>query len=146
VPKEAKVSLLLSTSVLSINRLGAYRFDATPPRVKVLAGKTGIRTPNLSMTVTVGRMALLDAKPSVQRFDKRDSDPFEQWSKSRAALLSRLLGQQTFQVYEPTRQLTQDDMDAVVKELPARANPQRVPVQSMPTPNSSSSGCMMPEW
>lgn len=148
IVKRTGLTLLLKTSVASVDRKGAYRFDAEPPRVQVLAGRTTVKWANERISVTAGRWLPLDALPHARKFDQRDPDPLDNWSNARAALLARLSGEQTGSVQGPAPSA---DMDAVriaakgeARELPGMTS--QVPTGLPPVPNSSRSGCGVEAW
>ena len=109
--KGTKLTLLLRTSAASLGRDGAYRFEAEPPRVKVLAGRTTVQLANRRISVPAGRWLALGAMAYIRKFDKRSPDPLDNWSNGRAAFLARLARQGTGNVQEAAPPVTQDDMD-----------------------------------
>lgn len=146
--KGTKLTLLLKTSVASVDRKGAYRFDAEPPRVQVLAGRTTVQWASQGIPVTAGRWLPLDALAHVRKFDDRNPDALDNWSNGRAAFLARLSGQQTGNVQEPAPPA---DMDAVriatmgrAKELPSLNT--QISTGLPPVPDSSRSGCAVEAW
>jgi hypothetical protein len=88
-----KVTLLLKTSVAVLDPKGAYRFDAAPPRIKVLAGRTTVQWAGRAIPISAGRLLPLDAAAQPVKFDKQNTDVLETWSDGRAAYLAHLSGQ-----------------------------------------------------
>jgi hypothetical protein len=85
-----KVTVLLKTSVAPLDPKGAYRFDAEPARIKVLAGRTTAQWANRAIPVTAGRLLPLDAAEQIGKFDRHSPDALEKWSRWRAAYLFQL--------------------------------------------------------
>jgi len=145
--KGTRLTLLLKTSATPVDREGAYRFDAEPPRVQVLAGRTTVHWANRGFPVTAGRWLSLDALASIRKFDQRNRDPLGNWSNGRAAFLARLSGQQTGNVYEPPSA----DLDAI--RIAAKGEARQLPGMNTqistglpPVPDSSRSGCAVEAW
>ena len=136
--KETKVTLLLKTSVASLNPKGAYRFDAEPPRVKVLAGRSTLQWANHSISVTAGRWLPLQGPAHVRKFDKRNPDPLDNWSNDWAALWARLSDLQTGSVQDSSQPVTQAELDAIKTTVRSKLPPSHndVPVSLPRMPNS----------
>jgi hypothetical protein len=146
--KGTRLTVLLKTSVAPVDRKGAYRFDAEPPRVQVLAGQTTVQWAKRGISVTAGRWLPLDAPGHGRKFDNRNPDALDTWSNGRAAFLARLSGQRTGNAQEPAPSA---DMDAVriatmgrAKELPNMST--QVNTGLPPAPDSSRSGCGGEAW
>lgn len=148
--KGTKMALLLKTSVASLNQKGAYRFDAEPPRVQVLAGRTSVKWAKLGFSVRAGRFLPLESLAYVRKFDKLDPDPLDSWSNGRAAYLARLSSEQTGSAQEPAAPVTPTDMD--IARTAVRGDPrtnhaqQSLPLSLPPMSNSSRSGCGVAAW
>jgi hypothetical protein len=134
--KGTKVTVLLKTSVAPLDPKGAYRFDAEPARIKVLAGRTTAQWANRAIAVTAGRLLPLDATEQIGKFDKRSTDALEKWSKWRAAYL--------FQLSTHRREIS--------PEPPATGHPdttRTAPAQRQPPPIPTSPptfGCGVAPW
>jgi len=144
--RRTKLTLLLKTSVAPLDHKGAYHFDAEPPRVEVLSGRTTVQWADQRFSVTAGRWLALDALASVRKFAKLNPDPLEKWSNGRAALLARLSNQQTVKVQEPAPPVMQNDPDnnKGVPGLPGDTSAS-IP-QLPPMPSVSLSGCGVAAW
>jgi hypothetical protein len=149
IVKGTELTLLLKTSVASVDRKGAYRFDAEPPRVQVLAGRSTVQWANQGISVTAGRWLPLGGLAHARKFDQRNPDPLDTWSNARAAFLARLSGRQTGNVQEPAPSA---DMGAVrtatwgdARRLPS-LNTMDTQSSLPPGPNSSRSGCGVEAW
>jgi len=144
--KGSKLTLLLKRSVASLDPKGAYRFDAEPPQVKVLAGRTTVQWANQGISVTAGRWLPLDAPAYVRKFDKRNPDSLDNWSNGRAAFLARLSVQQTDNVPEPAPPATRADMDAVRAAVRGQVPRLNTQISAPPMPNSPRSECEVAAW
>ena len=138
--KGTKVTLLLKTSVAALDPKGAYRFDASPARIKALAGRTTVAWAGRSILISAGRLLPLDAAAQVVRFDKQNSDPLETWSNNRAAYLARLAGHQKEIGPEPTAP------DSTARKGPP--TPGHMPLDTMPQslPSPPGSACGVTAW
>jgi hypothetical protein len=135
--KGTRLTVLLKTSVASVDPKGAYRLDAEPPRVKVLAGKTAVQWADRAISVTAGRLLVLDALADIGKFDKRSPDPLENWSNRRAAYLARLS--------DPGRSgLEPSRPDDAPKGHSPRGNLPVPPLQPLPIP--ANLGCGVTAW
>jgi hypothetical protein len=138
--KGSKLTVLVKTASATAEPRGAYRFDADPPRVKALAGKITVEG-NRAISLTAGRLLLLDGVAQSARFDKQNADSFEIWSNGRAAYLARLAGQQKRDAIEPAPQSDQE---------PHTHGPGTAPrhTQTFPDalPNLPISGCGVTGW
>jgi len=147
IVKGSTLTVLLKSAIAAITRKGAYRFDARPPGVKVLAGRTAVEWMNRGIAVHAGRLLMLDTPLDIRRFDKRDRDSLENWSHDRAELLTRLSAPRTGNVKDPEPPLTQDDLDNVKRAIEGVTdNVSHAPVRPMPMPPSSLSGCALAGW
>jgi len=138
--KGTKVTLMLKTSVAVLDSTGAYRFDAAPPRIKALAGKTMVQWAGRAILISAGRLLRLDAAAQPGKFDKQNADVLETWSHGRAAYLARLSGQLKREGPEP----------AAPDSTTPRGGPgrNRLPLDSIPQtlPNPPGSGCGVTAW
>jgi hypothetical protein len=135
--KGTKVTLLLKTSAAALDPKGAYRFDAAPPRIKTLAGRTTVQWAGRAILIPAGRMLPLDAAAQPVKFDKQNAGVLETWSNGRAAYLARLSGQLSREGPEPTAP------DATTPRGGPGRN--RSPLDSIPAlPNPQ--GCGVTAW
>ena len=143
--KGTRLALLLKTSVTPLDRKGAYRFDAEPPRIKVLAGRTTVQWANRGIPVTTGRWVPLDAEARVRKFDKLTPDALVDWSNARADYLVRLARHHTGNVGEGAPAVTLADLENArgLGTRPVEASPQ---VVFPPMANSSNAGCGVMGW
>ena len=141
--KGSKVSLLLDTSVASLARKGAYRFDAGPRRVQVWAGKTSVRQANRAVSVTAGRWLSWDTGAGVGKFDTRRPDPLDDWSESRAARLASLASSEKQKVQDQGRPVTPSDLDNV-RTAVRGVNHTQTTLSLLPVPPAP--GCGVAPW
>ena len=146
MPRGTKLTIMLKTSAALIDRKGAYRMDAMPARLKVLAGRTTVQREDGTFPVNTDRWLSLDTPDGAHKFDKSDRDPFDTWSKGRAALLSRLAREKTEIPQKPAAPPTPADMDNVRTVVRSKSSPEHVPALPPPMPASSPSGCGVSPW
>jgi hypothetical protein len=94
IANHTSLTLLLRDAAIVIAHRGTYHLDAAPPRLKVFEGKATVRAATQVQAIDAGRMIDLDAATLPVKFDKRDTDALDAWSKSRSALLARALSGQ----------------------------------------------------
>ncbi len=147
MPKGTKLTLLLKGSVASVDRKGAYRFDAEPPRIQVLAGRITVQWDSRHIPVIAGRWLPLDGRVYARKFE-RNPDQLDNWSNRRAALLARLAGWQPADTNEPAPSA---DLGAVriatkgeARQLPNLSG--QVSTDLPPRPDSPRSGCGVGPW
>ena len=139
--KGTRLSLLLKTSVAPLDPKGAYRFDAGPPRVKVLAGRASVQWENRTIAVNAGQLLQLDRLAEVGKFDKRNPDPLENWSRIRAALLLRLSRLHTGNSPDPAA-----PGDIVLRGPRSGTSEIPPPTIPLPAPLPPGSGCVVAPW
>jgi hypothetical protein len=98
--KDSRLALVVNPVTVSLGRKGSYRFDVEPTHLKVTGGSAMVEWPGQSISVGSGQMALLNGAAEIRKFDKRNADSLDDWSKARAAGLvkaSNLYRQQLMQ-------------------------------------------------
>jgi len=137
--KGTKVTVVLTEAVAPLEARGAYRFDAEPARIKVLSGKpTSVQWENRVIPLNAGRLLLLDSGAEAARFDRRNSDFFENWSIGRAEYLEDLSGRQAREARGPA--------DIVLRGTPNVGGPG--PIQTVPQPATvpPAAACTVSGW
>ncbi len=86
--KGASVTLGVSDVPVAMARAGLYRFDFAPPEVKVFQGRATVERPGGRIGVSAGRMLVWDAQKP-EKFDIRDGDALDLWSRRRSLALAR---------------------------------------------------------
>jgi hypothetical protein len=85
--KDSNLALVVKPGSVSLGRKGSYRFDLEPTHLKVTGGIAMVEWPGQSISVGAGQMALLNGVAEIRKFDKRNADSLDDWSKARAAIL-----------------------------------------------------------
>jgi hypothetical protein len=141
--KGTKVTVLLKTSAAPLDPKGAYRFDAEPALIKVLSGRTAVQWVSRAIPLTAGRLLLLDAQMDPQadagKFDKRNADAFEKWSKWRAAYLFQLSTHRREISPEPPGDAPAPGRSNTARNAPAQGGPP-------PMPSPPTFGCGVAPW
>lgn len=138
--KGTRVSVLLKAFPAALDPKGAYRFDADPARIKTLAGKAIVQWKSEPVTLSAGRLLLLDADGGAGRFDRKSTDTFENWSVGRAEYLSDLSGQRKepgLRASAPTSPAGRGSPVPVPGQIPAVP-----PLEPLPPP----SACGVSAW
>ena len=144
--KGSKVTVLLKGWVATLRPKGAYRFDAEPARVKVMAGRATMRAAQQRIQVTAGRWLPLDGTTYAGKSGKRGPDPMDTWSNGRAAYLARLAVPQMGSVAETAPPATPDDMDAIRTTVRNGLPRPSTHVPGGSTTNPPRSGCGVAPW
>jgi hypothetical protein len=87
VATNATLTLLVNHVAVVIANAGMYRVDFAPPRLKVASGKAAAGPAN--QAVPSGTAVALDPMALPEKFDKRSSDAFDTWNKSRFDFLAK---------------------------------------------------------
>jgi len=86
--KDAHVTLLCKDGTVTFTK-GIYRFDTQPARLKVFEGSASVEIAGRSLVVTTGRlMGLTGDTASVEKFDVKDTDSLDHWSRRRGEEVS----------------------------------------------------------
>ncbi len=92
VEKDTSVTIVCRNGVVTPEKVGIYRFDVDPGRVKVFKGEAGVKLGSESIestTVSSGKMLDLAADTaSVEKFDVEDMDALDRWSSRRGMVLA----------------------------------------------------------
>jgi hypothetical protein len=79
------VAIALKDGVVTLSRVGVYRFDAEPARLKVFHGTATVDIGGQSVIVGTGRMlALSGGLAGTEKFDVVQTDALDNWSARRA--------------------------------------------------------------
>ena len=86
--KDAQVTMVLKDGTVTFTK-GIYRFDAEPARLKVFDGSADVAIGGHNFTVASGKMIGLSSdSASVERFDIKDTDSLDHWSRRRGEELA----------------------------------------------------------
>jgi len=87
--KNTGLTLFVGGSAVRLPNQGLCRFDAEPPRLRVFAGKAVIERRGREAAVGSGRtIALETGVRAAEKFDTRNVDAFDLWSKRRVEALA----------------------------------------------------------
>jgi len=79
------VAIALKDGVVTLSKVGVYRFDAEPARLKVFHGTATVDIGGQSVMLGTGHMlALSGASASAEKFDVSQTDALDNWSARRA--------------------------------------------------------------
>lgn len=79
------VAIALKDGVVTLSKVGVYRFDVEPARLKVFHGTATVDIGGQSVMVGTGRMlALSGGSASTEKFDVAQTDGLDNWSARRA--------------------------------------------------------------
>jgi len=92
VEKDTSVTVVCKNGVVVPEKVGIYRFDADPGRIKVFKGEATVKLGQEtveSTTVGTGKMMNLAGDlASVEKFDVEDLDALDRWSSRRGMVLA----------------------------------------------------------
>jgi hypothetical protein len=94
VAHHTNLTLVVKKASVLIAHHGTYRLNAEPAQLKVFEGRAAVQGANQAFAVGAGRALTWDATASPEKFDKRDTDALDTWSKNRSAFLARALYRQ----------------------------------------------------
>jgi len=88
--KDNSFTLVLKDATITLAKVGDYRFDAEPARIKVFAGLANVQIENQTVAVSTGKMLDLGGgSASVERFDVKQTDALDRWSGQLGELAAR---------------------------------------------------------
>jgi hypothetical protein len=83
------VSIVLKDGVVTLSKVGVYRFDSDPARLKVFHGLATVEIGGQSVMVATGKMLSLSGNAaSAEKFDVADTDSLDNWSQHRAEAMA----------------------------------------------------------
>ena len=83
------VSIVLKDGVVSLAKVGVYRFDSDPARLRVFQGLATVEIGGQSVMVATGKMIPLSgASAAVQKFDVEQTDALDNWSRRHAEAMA----------------------------------------------------------
>src|SRR5215471_6723597 len=84
IAKEATVTVVCKDGTVSLNKVGIYRFDTEPARLKVFKGAAEVALRGENLSVAAGKMmAFSGAVATAEKFDIADTDSLDHWSRRR---------------------------------------------------------------
>jgi hypothetical protein len=85
VKPDYNVSIALKAAVVNLSKVGVYRFDSEPARLKVFQGSATVDIGGQSVMVGTGKMlALGGGLASAEKFDLEQTDALDNWSRRQA--------------------------------------------------------------
>jgi len=86
--KDAQVTMIAKDGTVTFSK-GIYRFDSQPARLKVFDGNANVAIGSRSLTVSTGKMiGLTGDTASIEKFDPKDTDSLDHWSRRRGEELA----------------------------------------------------------
>lgn len=83
------VSIVLKDGVVNLSKVGVYRFDSDPARLKVFHGLASVEIGGQSVMVSTGKMlSLSGTAASAEKFDVAETDSLDNWSQHRAEAMA----------------------------------------------------------
>jgi hypothetical protein len=83
------VSVALKDGVVNLSKVGVYRFDSDPARLKVFHGLATVEIGGESILVGTGKMLpLAGGVASAEKFDVEQTDALDNWSRRRAEAMA----------------------------------------------------------
>jgi len=101
--KDNRLTMVVGSGTISVNKHGLYRFNANPAEVRVYDGEAVVQTASGQLKLKKGKRAQLDGTLVAAKFDPKKGDMLDAWGSQRSALLASasassarsLLGSQT---------------------------------------------------
>lgn len=83
------VAIVLKDGVVTLSKVGVYRFDCDPARLKVFHGTASVDIGGQSVMVGTGKMlALAGASATAEKFDVDLTDSLDNWSQRHAEAMA----------------------------------------------------------
>jgi hypothetical protein len=87
--QDYNVSIALKDGVVNLSKVGVYRFDSDPARIKVYHGLATVQIGGQDLMVGTGRMLALAGQASAaEKFDVEQTDALDNWSRRRAEAMA----------------------------------------------------------
>ena len=85
IAKDTNVTVVCKEATVTFTKAGIYRFDAEPGRLKVFEGVASVQMAGQTpLAVSGGKMVTLAGQiASVEKFDIKDTDSLDHWSRKR---------------------------------------------------------------
>jgi FecR protein len=89
VSQDFNVSVALKDGVVTLSKVGVYRLDCDPPRIKVFRGSATVQIAGETVMVGTGKMlALAGESATAEKFDLEQTDALDNWSRRRAEAMA----------------------------------------------------------
>ena len=87
--EDYSVGVALMNEVVTLSKVGVYRFDSSPAQLRVFHGTAIVQVGDHSVMVGTGRMlALTGDTTTTERFDVAQTDALDNWSRRRAEAMA----------------------------------------------------------
>jgi hypothetical protein len=89
IGKETHVTVVAKNATISLEKVGLYRFDIQPARLKVFKGSADVQTGSDTVQVPAGKMLELgSALASAEKFSVEETDSLDHWSRRRGEMMA----------------------------------------------------------
>jgi hypothetical protein len=83
------VAVALKDGVVTLSKVGVYRFDSEPARLKVFHGTASVQIGSETVLVATGKMlSLAGGNATAEKFDVQQTDSLDNWSQHRAEAMA----------------------------------------------------------
>ena len=90
IAKDTNVTFLVKESSVTLTKAGAYHFDVEPARLKVFSGSADVKLAGETVTVAGGKMMTLSSALAIaEKFDVKNTDSLDHWSRRRDELMAQ---------------------------------------------------------
>jgi hypothetical protein len=87
--QDYNVTLALKSGMVTLSKVGVYRFDSEPARLKVFHGLASVQLGSETVLVGTGKMVSLEGgSATVEKFDVEATDALDNWSRRRAEAMA----------------------------------------------------------
>jgi len=87
--QDYNVTLALKSGMVTLSKVGVYRFDCEPARLKVFHGSASVQLGGENVLVATGKMVSLEgSSATVEKFDIEATDALDNWSRRRAEAMA----------------------------------------------------------
>lgn len=85
VQQDTNVTIVAKNATVALTKVGVYRFDTEPARLRVFHGTASVQMGGQTVLVATGKMlSLTGDSATAQKFDPEDTDSLDHWSRRRA--------------------------------------------------------------
>jgi hypothetical protein len=87
--QDYNVTIALKNGVVTLSKVGVYRFDCEPARLKVFHGTASVQIGGENVIVATAKMlSLAGDSATVEKFDVEATDALDNWSRRRAEAMA----------------------------------------------------------
>lgn len=89
IGKDTHVTVVAKNATVSLEKVGLYRFDMEPARLKVYKGAADVQTGSDSVQVAGGKMLDLGSNlAAAEKFNVEETDSLDHWSRRRGEMMA----------------------------------------------------------